>query len=791
MKKIFIRSKEQVTCIEKSDISEQALYDKFTSNHGQTIYVTDFGKVQGMITVGNFIRNSQNGDELITSKFTKVSMEHEEDAVRILMENTWMESIPVINANNQVEKEYYRCYYSFGEERKEDIIKTIKQIVFEMKYFGITDKVNKMILYSDMLSDNQIEKLQSQENQNVVVLNKISIEEIKDYSSKGYKYACDFTPESFRIRNVFYDKFGIDGIKWDISWNETGICMSDRVNYFKKGGIAVFAESENSLFNWIGDADIQRLQFSQFKWNEQKGCLEYDGDLDNIECIFTMTCCLDTPYIVSRKGGQFCYVPILSRVYWERQTGILASEIDLVQNVLPVLQKNNVRFMLLRDPDIESENEISNQLKNRFANAKQIQEHEKYFLRDWEEDAQCRIREIKTKIMEMNEGFLQRADVQGKYVNVINGERYTVGNAKTGPYALHFFGPCILIGSAVDDEHTIPSLLRPMIPKRFCIKNHTPDYENINFAIRAESFHNGDIIIFVISHINLFEKIGIKTYSFLPAYRKAPDLLNNVGDALKHCNQVVLKYLAEEINQIFLREHFLEEVKNETEIKEKIYFGTGKRNVPKELKEWITQATRKYKVLNADKAGAAVMNCNPFTRGHRYLIETASKLVDVLYVFVLEEDKSYFDFQSRFEMVKEGTKDLSNVVVLPGGKYVISTQTMPGYFNKEDQPFIESVAVMDLSFFAEVIAKEFEIQVRFAGEEPKDNFTRKYNETMSRMLPEYGIEFCEIPRKQIGENVISASLVRKYMEEHNYEAIRELVLPSIYNYLKQKFFKEY
>ena len=38
---------------------------------------------------------------------------------------------------------------------------------------------------------------------------------------------------------------------------------------------------------------------------------------------------------------------------------------------------------------------------------------------------------------------------------------------------------------------------------------------------------------------------------------------------------------------------------------------------------------------NAHQIGAAVMNCDPFTLGHRYLIETATKQCDHLYVFVL------------------------------------------------------------------------------------------------------------------------------------------------------------
>ena len=81
--------------------------------------------------------------------------------------------------------------------------------------------------------------------------------------------------------------------------------------------------------------------------------------------------------------------------------------------------------------------------------------------------------------------------------------------------------------------------------------------------------------------------------------------------------------------------------------------------------------------------GAIVMNCNPFTRGHRYLIESAAKQVDTLYVFVVEEDKSFFPFTERLMLVRNGIKDLSNVIVLPSGKFMISSLTFPEYFVKK------------------------------------------------------------------------------------------------------------
>lgn len=236
MHEIFICPKEQVTCIEKSEISDQNLYDKFTNNYGRTIYVEENGKVFGMITVGDFSRNCLDGEKLITFDFIQVNPEHEEDAVQILTENKWMESIPVINGSNQIEKEYCKRYYSFGSERANEIFKIIQQIIFETKYFRKSHKFDKIILYSNLLDEKQIEDLQRQADENIVILNVISIEEIKNYAIQGYQYVCDFAPESYRVREIFYKKFGLSANKWELEWHEIKECLSDRINYFNKGG---------------------------------------------------------------------------------------------------------------------------------------------------------------------------------------------------------------------------------------------------------------------------------------------------------------------------------------------------------------------------------------------------------------------------------------------------------------------------------------------------------------------------------------------------------------------------
>ncbi len=180
--------------------------------------------------------------------------------------------------------------------------------------------------------------------------------------------------------------------------------------------------------------------------------------------------------------------------------------------------------------------------------------------------------------------------------------------------------------------------------------------------------------------------------------------------------------------------------------------------------------------------GAAVMNCNPFTRGHRYLIETAAGEVDHLYVFVVSEDKSRFSFADRLWMVHAGTSDIENVCVLPSGDYMISLATFPTYFMKDDVDADSVNAALDLTLFAQKIAPALNISKRFVGTEPFCAVTRKYNELMKRLLPASGIEVREIER--LGS--ISASRVREALDGRDPRAVDELVPASTAEFLHGK-----
>ena len=177
------------------------------------------------------------------------------------------------------------------------------------------------------------------------------------------------------------------------------------------------------------------------------------------------------------------------------------------------------------------------------------------------------------------------------------------------------------------------------------------------------------------------------------------------------------------------------------------------------------------------------MNCNPFTLGHLHLVEYAAAQVVKLYIFVVEEDKSEFPFADRIELVRQGVKNFSNVEVLSSGKFIISQTTFSGYINKASLQDVAVDSREDVEIFAKEIAPTLGITVRFAGEEPKDNVTRQYNETMKKILPRYGIEFCEIPRKEFDGEPISASSVRDAIKNGDIDKVKSLVPETTFDYL--------
>lgn len=226
----------------------------------------------------------------------------------------------------------------------------------------------------------------------------------------------------------------------------------------------------------------------------------------------------------------------------------------------------------------------------------------------------------------------------------------------------------------------------------------------------------------------------------------------------------------------------LKKIKEESE-KYKEYNKECKED-SKECREntsYLTTSTSQHLNTTMQPTGCIVMNCNPFTLGHRYLVESASRMVEHLFVIVVREDRSAFSYQERKAMVTAGTADLKNVTVCDGSEYAISNTTFPTYFLKRLSDATDTQILLDLDLFRRHIAPALGAEVRFVGTEPTDELTRRYNELMMESLGKDHV--VEIPRLENGGVVVSASRVRRAMESNSLKEAAQLVPPTTLPYI--------
>ena len=177
------------------------------------------------------------------------------------------------------------------------------------------------------------------------------------------------------------------------------------------------------------------------------------------------------------------------------------------------------------------------------------------------------------------------------------------------------------------------------------------------------------------------------------------------------------------------------------------------------------------------RAAALVMNANPFTLGHQYLVEKAAAAWDTLHLFLVSEDASLIPFDVRMALARAGTAHLPNVVIHETGPYLISSATFPSYFLREEDAVIRGHALLDLAVFTR-IARALGITCRYVGEEPASRVTGLYNQIMAQKLPEAGIECRVVPRLEAEGCPISASAVRCALRDGDWTALRKLVPAS-------------
>lgn len=389
---------------------------------------------------------------------------------------------------------------------------------------------------------------------------------------------------------------------------------------------------------------------------------------------------------------------------------------------------------------------------------------------------------------------------ESRYVNIRDNQRVTTDTPVSARNRVLFLGGSDVYGFGSDDANTVPSHLQRHLsakdPAGFRVENHgmrgNPLALCLNNLLQTQ-INSGDIaIVFGYPPLpgKIAEDLGILTHhvsfsrphdhgelffdqshvgpkgnaiiadevaAILARLPQAPEAAGAFGDNDIHASLRLLKYL--------------------------IYRNASDQAEAGELKDYVDYL-KEIRVDAEGKIGSVAVNCNPMTLGHLHLLEHAARSVDFLYVFVIEEDQSFFSFKDRLDLVTRGLAHLPNVKVIRGGKFICTQLTFPEYFSKEDVSQVTADASMEAWFFCEYVAKALDISIIFLGNEPTCNVTRQYNAKMAEILPDYGV-VCEIiPRIERDGAAISASAVRRYLKQGDFDAISQIVPPVTLDYLR-------
>ncbi len=401
--------------------------------------------------------------------------------------------------------------------------------------------------------------------------------------------------------------------------------------------------------------------------------------------------------------------------------------------------------------------------------------------------------------VKINDGYVKYAsNYHSKYFNTDTyGSRIVIDTPTEYHGTIWLVGGCNFSGYAVEDKFTFASYLQSRINKSDYL------YRVVDLSCDGAATYTlynkvldrniaPDDIIIILEHA-----LFLKDKTVQIDYEKISDSFQNrtwYWDSIGHPNHIVYDLLAGEFFEAIKSDMVTAIVDSKFYVERDLDFKI--QNFVMELKSKIRKNKNFQEIYHKgtfkdvditserEKIGAIVMNCNPFTYGHQYLIETASRMVDLLIVFVVEEDKSIFKFEDRFDMVQDGIAQYDNVVAFPSGDFMISTITFPGYFLKEMPTKKCYDSFLDLKIFAHYIAPVFGISMRFVGEEPFDKVTASYNYDMKKILGDAGINVIEIPRKRQGNEYISATKVRKLIKERNYDVIEKYVPETTMKYIK-------
>lgn len=466
-------------------------------------------------------------------------------------------------------------------------------------------------------------------------------------------------------------------------------------------------------------------------------------------------------------------------------------------------EKNQMQYFFVKGPVYEELTCLSHYEECNFEGGKTLQElienkdSVKKIAAD-ESDLEYLDNRLLNATVALNNGFsIVESDIAVKHLHIKGGIRKTIPEMEYFCNSLHLYGPCISSGYMVSDEHTIESYLQKIfVDQNINIKvfNHGTNNGQVLLCDVINALNTpakaGDIFVFIFEKDPILDELKIPVHNLNPVFNQRKQK-NEIFfyDCPAHCNKFANSLMAE----------YLFSLRNEERVvygaKEKTYFELKGIDIfqfedydivnPNLVSFYLRYSALKRTLSRYEKIGGMLIHAAPFTKGHKYLIDTALLEMDAVVVFVMADYFHSLSVLDRVEIVRENMKAYSNVYVVPIEPFAISSSYFPAYMYRDNKMFESNKT---LKFTGEMVDKYtfsyFGIKYRFLGEEESGSFTDKYNDLVSEEAPKHGITVSIIKRKLDNHGaVISAGTARRAIADKDVNTMKRILPDETINYI--------
>lgn len=380
-----------------------------------------------------------------------------------------------------------------------------------------------------------------------------------------------------------------------------------------------------------------------------------------------------------------------------------------------------------------------------------------------------------------NNNYFCMADYESELMNIKDGVRETANQIEDNLHNIFVFGNSTTFGYYTADDETIASYLQEYVaPYKYNVHNYATVNDtllNIYNRVINTGICDNDIVVigipkgFLGNSVFLFPHID--TTEGFYTHTEKENLIDRA-----HLTAYGNSWIAE---MIF---HGLE--------KDMTFFDTNDETIESQVEVLIEDFKKEHELFADDlQIGASVMSCNPFTSGHRYLVELGSRMFDYFVVFLMQEGMNLvFDKEECENLVRVGVQDLDNVIVVPMSD-VFSYQTFWPEYNDIMLRHSKNYVGLNTYNLLNVVGKAFkQLNVKhfLCGIETDDNITRQHIVQAKTVFPQNDINVICIPRKQMKDNKLSISGTecRRMLAEGEYDKLNGFLQPQVIDYIKEK-----